>query len=239
MKKAFFSFHGSLKDFLGSVHSDPWITCYYQGSQSVKHLIESLHVPHPEVGEISNNGVPIDHSYIVQDGDWIEVFPFQLNGHFTQDEARFVLDNHLGRLAAYLRILGFDADYRNDFQDDELALVSSQEARILLTRDRGLLMRKIVTQGYCLRSLNPIQQLDEVVYRYHLAPIINPFQRCVHCNHQLQPVEKTEVLERLEPLTRKYFYEFHICQACHHIYWKGSHYERLAKFITNHYTNEE
>jgi hypothetical protein len=239
MKKAFFTFHGNLKDFLRSAHSDPWITCYYQGSQSVKHLIESLHVPHPEVGEISNNGVPIDQSYIVQDRDWIEVFPFQLNEHLTQDEARFVLDNHLGKLAAYLRILGFDADYRNDFQDDELALVSSQEARILLTRDRGLLMRKIVMQGYCLRSLNPIQQLDEVVYRYHLAPIIHPFQRCVHCNHQLQPVGKIEVLERLEPLTRKYFNEFHICQACNQIYWKGSHYERLVKFITNHYANEE
>jgi len=239
MKRAFFIFHGELNDFLGPIQRGLTINCCYQGSQSAKHLIESLHVPHPEVGEIFNNGVSIDMSYIVQDGDWIEVFPFQPKKSPTWEEVRFLLDNHLGKLAAFLRILGFDTEYRNDFQDEELAVISSQELRILLTRDRGLLMRKIVMQGYCLRSLNPIQQLDEVIYRYHLGPIIRPFRRCVHCNHLLKPVDKVEVLERLEPLTRQYFDEFHICPACHQIYWKGSHYDRLVEFIANRYIDKE
>jgi hypothetical protein len=235
MKKAVFTFHEALNDFLPPVKRGRPVESIFQGDQSVKHLIESLHIPHPEVGEIYLNGASVDLGYIVQDGDQIEVFPFIANESICASDIRFLLDNHLGKLAAFLRILGFDALYQNRYQDEELALISSQDGRILLTRDRGLLMRKIIIQGYCLRSLDPVEQLDEVVSRYHLAPMISPFQRCVHCNHLLQPVEKEAVIERLEPLTRLYFDEFHICPACQQIYWKGSHYDHLVRFIMNRY----
>jgi len=67
-------------------------------------------------------------------------------------ERRFVLDNHLGRLAAYLRMLGFDSLYRNDYHDEELARISANQQRTLLTRDRGLLKRNIVVHGYLVRK---------------------------------------------------------------------------------------
>ncbi len=92
-------------------------------------------------------------------------------------------------------------------------------------------MRKAVTYGYCLRSLDPLKQLPEVVERFDLAKRIVPFHRCPRCNHPLEPVAKEVVFERLEPLTKLYFDEFQICPACKQIYWKGSHYERMQDLI--------
>jgi hypothetical protein len=69
------------------------------------------------------------------------------------------------------------------------------------------------------------------VQRFDLYAHIRPFQRCLRCNHPLQPVPKAQVLERLEPLTKRYFDEFAICPACDQVYWKGSHYERMKMVI--------
>ena len=145
--------------------------------------------------------------------------------------SRFLHDNHLGRLAAYLRMLGFDCLYRNDYQDQELTEIQQGEERILLTRDRRLLMRKAVADGYCLRSLNSFEQLREVVQRFDLTRHMLPFHRCLRCNHLLEPVDKEAILDRLERLTKRYFDQFHICPACGQIYWKGSHYERMEKLV--------
>ena len=142
-----------------------------------------------------------------------------------------MLDGHLGRLASHLRMLGVDCLYNNGYEDDELAHISVEESRVLLTRDRLLLMRKVITQGYLLRSLNSTEQLHEVVQRYGLVKWVKPFQRCLRCNHQLEPVAKETVLERLEPLTKKYYDEFKLCPACDQVYWKGSHYERMLQLI--------
>ena len=128
-------------------------------------------------------------------------------------------------------MLGLDCLYNNSYEDDELAHISIEESRILLTRDRLLLMHKVITQGYLLRSLNSTEQLDEVVHRYSLAQWVKPFQRCLRCNHSLEPVEKETVLERLEPLTKKYYDEFKQCPACDQVYWKGSHYDRMLQLI--------
>jgi uncharacterized protein with PIN domain len=144
---------------------------------------------------------------------------------------RFILDNHLGRLAAYLRMLGFDALYRNDFQDEELARVCNREERILLTRDKRLLMRNLVRRGYWLRSKIPHRQLEEVVRRFGLAGMTQPFQRCVRCNEPLVHVRKQDILHRLKPLTRQYFDDFRLCPACDQIYWKGSHYQHMCQLI--------
>jgi len=112
-----------------------------------------------------------------------------------------------------------------------LAEIAQREERILLSRDRRLLMRKVVTYGYCLRSLDSIEQVKEVIQRFDLTKRIIPFHRCLRCNHLLESVEKEAVLDRLEPLTKLYFDEFQICPACKQIYWKGSHYEKMEKLI--------
>ena len=98
---------------------------------------------------------------------------------------RFVLDTHLGQLAVYLRMLGFDAVYSNDATDAVLAGISSAERRVLLTRDRGLLKRKIVEYGYCVRQTEPRAQLVCVLRRYDPAAAQLAALRA--CNGLLHP----------------------------------------------------
>jgi len=228
MSTAYFLFFGRLRDFLHRDQRVQSIPVNFRERQSIKHLAESLGVPHPEIGQVQVNGHEGKLSAITQDNDWVEVHPIP-NG--CPIEPRFLLDNHLGRLAAYLRMLGFDCLYQTNYDDAELADILQQDERILLSRDRRLLMRKVVTHGYCLRSLDSLEQLTEVLQRFDLTKSITPFHRCVRCNHPLEPVSKEAVLDRLEPLTKQYFDEFHICPACKQIYWKGSHYERMQKLI--------
>ena len=239
MKQVTLHFHGELKGFLSLEHVNGPFKQTFNDHPSVKHLFESLGVPHTEVGQVLVDDRPVDFAYGLQDGDWVDLFPQldkslpstanQENG--AQPEPRFVLDVHLGKLAAYLRMLGFDAKYRNDYPDQELAQIAGEEERILLTRDRRLLMRSQVQRGHCLRSMVPQDQILEVVQRYHLKPYIKPFQRCLHCNGILQEVDKRSIEPRLEPLTRLYYTEFRICPDCQNIYWKGSHFQRMQKLV--------
>lgn len=231
MTTAFFHVFPDLNHFLSPERRGGQYGERFEYGQTVKHLIEAAGVPHTEVGQIQANGILVDLNYQVREGDRMEVFQATAANAPLTIPARFVLDSHLGRLAAYLRMFGFDAAYRNDFEDEALASISAVQDRILLTRDRRLLMRKIVRYGYCLRSLDPVEQLVEVLRRYDLLARAAPFKRCLRCNTPLDPVEKSVILERLQPLTQKYFEEFHICPNCGQIYWKGSHYEHMQSLI--------
>jgi uncharacterized protein with PIN domain len=228
MNRAYFHFFGRLSHFLPQDQREQTIAINFRGRQSIKHLAESLGVPHPEIGEVKVNDQTGMLNNITEDEDRVEVHPIP-DGCLV--EPRFVLDNHLGRLAAYLRMLGFDCLYQNFFDDDEMAKIVQGENRILLSRDRRLLMRKAVTHGYCLRSLDSRAQLSEVIQRFDLKERIRPFHRCLRCNHPLEPVEKETIIDRLEPLTKLYFDEFQICPACKQVYWKGSHFERMQRLI--------
>lgn len=240
MKQASIRYYAELNDFLPPERRGRLTAYSFDVSGSVKDMIEALGVPHTEVDVILVNGEPVDFSHRVQDGDRISVYPafesidvapvIRLKRQ-PVGEKRFILDTHLGRLAAYLRMLGFDTVYRNDYQDEELAQIASREGRILLTRDQGLLKRNEVTRGYWVRAALPREQVAEIVERFELAKRIVPFQRCVHCNALLQPVRKELVLHRLLPETRQHFEEFYICPACERIYWKGSHYRRMSRLI--------
>jgi hypothetical protein len=240
MKKAIFNFSTELHVFLERPRRQNPFEYEFTGPQSVKHLIEAAGVPHTEVSRIWVNGSPAGFEIQVQNGDQVEVFSFlavqkkppqQENGFNEQSNPCFILDNHLGKLASYLRMLGFDCLYSNSFQDDELAQLAQAQSRILLTRDHRLLMRKTVTQGYWLRSQDPDIQLKEVLIRYALGSLVKPFQRCMRCNGLLEPVSKETILHRLQPLTIQYFHEFHFCPACGQIYWQGSHYTKMLAFI--------
>ena len=228
MSKVAFLFHGRLNDFLQWVHKNQRIVLQFRRQQSIKHLVESLGVPHPELGIIQVNGQNDSWARIAQDADEVEVFPID-DGFLN--EPLFLLDCHLGRLTAYLRMLGFDCLYQNNYDDLTMAKVIQEDERILLTRDRRLLMRKVIQHGYCLRSLNPMNQLMEVISRFELMNRSQSFHRCLRCNHPLLPVEKGMILDRLKPLTKQYFDEFHICPGCNQIYWKGSHFTRMRSLI--------
>jgi uncharacterized protein len=234
MSTAYFTFLGRLNDFLPRDQRNQVIPVSFRGRQTLKHLAESLGVPHPEIGLVLVNGVEQALDTITEDGDRVKMHPIP-NG--MPAEARFILDGHLGRLAAYLRMLGFDCLYESTYDDDELAVLAQKEGRILLSRDRRLFMRKVISPGYCLRSLDPVEQLSELIVRFDLRERIKPFHRCLRCNHPLEPVEKEIIFDRLEPLTRLYFDEFQICPACKQIYWKGSHYERMISLIEQNINN--
>jgi uncharacterized protein len=231
MPAAWFHFYPDLNHFLTSDRRGGHFLYSFEDRQSAKHLIESAGVPHTEIGRLNANDQAVNFSYLVQDGDQMVVFPACAETDQVVSEHRFVLDNHLGRLAAFLRMLGFDSLYRNNFDDEELAQISMQEDRILLTRDRRLLMRSIVRWGYCLRSLDSRQQVFEVTRRYRLQDKIRPFRRCLRCNSILDIVSKEAVDSQLEPLTRLYYEDFRRCPTCQQIYWKGSHFEDMLALI--------
>jgi len=144
---------------------------------------------------------------------------------------RFLLDVHLGRLARYLRLLGFDAAWERDANDEDLVVLATSEGRVLLTRDRGLLQRRAVTRGYLVRESERRRQLLEVLRRFDLVESIEPFGRCLECNGRLDPVAKSEVVDQLPPRTRDDYDEFRRCRECRRIYWKGSHYDALRSVV--------
>lgn len=233
MDQVYFRFHGELNDFLPPDQQGQTIPVPLNGAAAVKHPIESLGVPHPEVEAILANQQAVDFAYRLQAGDQIEVYP--LNAKPAAASAvclrppllapmRFVLDTHLGQLATYFRLLGFDTLYRNDYADAELAQISSEETRLLLTRDRGLLKRKLVVYGHCVRSSEPRQQLIDVLRRYGLKDQVRVWQRCPLCNGELAAVAKAEILDQLELKTKLYYADFQRCCQCGQVYWQGSHY---------------
>lgn len=240
MDYAYFRFHRDLNDFLPRRRRNTLVEHPFDWRASIKDMIESLGVPHCEVELVVVNGVSVDFSYIVQPDDDIDVYPCFSAVEITPRQElrpplpnplRFVLDTHLGRLAAYLRMMGFDTLYRNDYPDDELAQISSQELRILLTRDIGLLKRGLVTYGYFMRETNPPRQLAEVTQRYDLANHVTPFKHCMKCNGLLAPVEKNMIVDQLPSDTAQYYDIFHRCQSCARVYWKGPHYQRMSELM--------
>lgn len=240
MARADFCFHSELNHFLPPNKKQVNFHFCFKERASIKDIIESLGVPHPEVEIILVNGNAVNFSYIVQDGDSIQVYPVSAVSELLATISlrpqlptipRFVLDVHLGKLAASVRMLGFDTLYRNDYDDEELAQISAFEQRILLTRDKGLLMRSLVTFGYYVRATNPEQQVVEVLRRYNLFTIVTPFKRCIRCNGLLAPVTKASIIDQIPQKTRTTIDEFHRCRECSQIYWRGSHYEKMQKFI--------
>lgn len=245
MDSVTFRFHGELNDFLPKRKKHNSITHEFDWRASIKDMIESLGVPHSEIALLLVNDTSVDFSYLVQDGDQIHAYAqFDAVDHPHKvhlrpphtGRARFILDTHLGRLAAYLRMLGFDTLYRNDYPDDELAQVSNAETRILLTRDVGLLKRSLVTYGYFVRNTDP--RLREVLARFGLMDSVELFKHCMKCNGLLHPVDKSEVLDELPAQTAEFYDVFHQCAACQQVYWRGSHFERMQALINEVLTTE-
>jgi uncharacterized protein len=232
------NFFGDLDFFLGSKFRNQTVERRLSERTSIKDVIESCGVPHPEVDAILVNGQPVgfDHT-LVSDAE-VEVFPvanrdtLETEKHLQKTEiVRFVTDGHLGKLTRNLRLLGFDVAYGARADDRELLDITARENRALLTRDRRLLMHSIVQHGYYPRSQNADQQTVEVLRRFNLVELIAPFTRCLRCNAPLQDAAKAEVIEDLEPLTKIYYEEFRRCPGCGQIYWSGSHFEKLEKRI--------
>jgi hypothetical protein len=238
-------YYEELNDFLPPDRRKKEISFSFQGRRSIKDLIESMGVPHVEVDMILVNGLSVDFNYIVADMDRISVYPvfesMDISGvtrlrPSPLRNTKFVLDVHLRKLARTMRLLGFDVDYEDSRDDDLLADISEKENRILLTCDRQLLMRKIVTRGIIIRSRNPDRQIIEVIERLQLKSLISPFTRCIECNGLLTDVpagspEFESLKSRIPSGVFEWCTEYRICASCGRVYWSGSHYDKLKERV--------
>ncbi|MFE9333051.1 Mut7-C RNAse domain-containing protein [Streptomyces sp. NPDC006925] len=213
----------------GSARDPDGMPCPYDGAASLGHVVQSLGVPLTEVSRLRADGEPVPAAYRPPDGARIELFPVprpQSLPPTAPMPPRFVLDVHLGALARRLRLLGVDTAYRNDAADPELVEQAAAERRILLTQDRGLLLRRALWLGAYVRGSRPDEQLTDVLDRF--APPLDPWTRCPACNGTLASVPKEEVAEQLPSGTRRTYDTFTRCTACGHLYWPGAHHPRLA-----------
>lgn len=144
---------------------------------------------------------------------------------------RFVADAHLGGLARLLRMAGFDTLFDNRGHDKEIADIAARDGRIVFTRDRELLKRRNVTHGCYVHALMPARQFREIMERLDLARCTQPFSRCLECNAPLRSIDKADVLDRLPASVRDRQQRFTTCDACHRVYWKGSHWRRMRAHL--------
>ncbi|MCB1984257.1 MAG: Mut7-C ubiquitin/RNAse domain-containing protein [Burkholderiales bacterium] len=243
MEHAHLHFHADLKDFIVPLERHKIIVHDFNRKASIKDVIESYNVPHTEIDLILVNDISVGFDYIVQNGDDIHVHPLYPRSqkfrarpilHLSppiSGKPKFIIDVNLGRLARYMRLLGFDCLYCNHFDDKTIAEISSKTQRIVLTRDRKLLKRKVITYGYFVRAEFPKIQVKEVLIKFNLHPLIKPLTRCTYCNGKLIQTEKRYIEHRLPPLTKKHYDKFLTCSDCDQIYWQGSHSSRVEKLI--------
>lgn len=239
-RKSEFRFYEELNDFLPPEKRKRAFNYHFNGSPAIKDVIEAIGVPHVEVDLLLVDGESVGFDHQLTGGERVAVYPeFErldispLNRLRLRPlrVPRFVLDVHLGTLARYLRMLGIDALYRNDYADTEIVRIASDEKRAILTRDRGLLKRAEVTRGYWLRQMQPREQLREVVRVFDLDRQIRPFSRCMTCNGELEEVDKTLVIDELPRHVQATVSRFAKCLSCGKIYWAGSHFQRMRRFI--------
>lgn len=233
-----FRFYGALNDFLPRLRRGRRFAYELRNVASLKDAIEAIGVPHPEVDLIFVNGAAEDFTCRLGDGDTVAVYPpfhsidvrgLRRVGTAAPEPVRFALDEHLGKLAALLRLAGFDALLTGG--DAHLARVASDEERVLLTRDVALLKRNEVRWGHWVRHVVPVRQLGEVLQRFDLLERVRPFTRCLECNVPVVAADAEAVASRVLPRTRAGFREFHECPSCRRVYWKGSHYQAMCRVL--------
>lgn len=218
-----------LLPFLSAKHRDNDVRLAHDGTSTVGHVIESVGIPLPEVGEIVVGGIAVPPSHRLLNRDTVHLHAVARPQVLPADARGFVLDVHLGSLARRLRIVGVDTAYRNDVNDAELVDQANSEHRVLLTRDRRLLMRRSLWQAAYVRGDHPDEQLADVIDRFALE--LTPWTRCTACNGMLQQVNKSEVSHLLRPGTRRTYTTFARCDACEKIYWRGAHSRRLEAIV--------
>jgi len=238
--RASFRFYAELNDHLPPGERYRTVEREFFVPASVKDMIEGIGVPHTEVELVLVNGESADFACLVRDGDRVAAYPMFESFDITPmlrvrprplREPKFVLDVHLGRLAAYLRMLGFDALYSNRAGDHDLVRISAGENRILLTRDRGVLKHADVTHGYWLRETDSRRQTAEIVRRFDLARSLQPLTRCMVCNQPLRGASSAEVSGRVPPGVLEWCADFRECVRCQRVYWRGSHTRRIERWI--------
>jgi len=143
---------------------------------------------------------------------------------------KFIIDQMCGRLAKWLRLMGYDAVYFNDIDDEELINIAKKEERIILTRDTRLVKRRIIANGYVKALTVSSDMLDD-----QLKQLVNCFklkcdkklERCIECNSELESVSKSETKGKVPPYVYRTQNKFCRCSSCGRYYWRGTHWEKI------------
>ncbi|MEN3365261.1 MAG: uncharacterized protein V7606_2535 [Burkholderiales bacterium] len=235
-----FRFYAELNRFLAPCYRQQDFSYPLSRDATVKHMIEALGVPHTEIELILVNGESVDFAYRLRQDERVSVYPYFGTLDITpltrlrskrEHNRTFIADAHLGQLAKHLRMLGFDVLYRNDYSDAEVVRIAVEEERIVLTRDRDLLIRKEIERGCYVHAISLNEQVGEVVTRFRLTGNARAFSRCLSCNGMLRLVEKSMVADRVPQHSRQFYDRFFECDACARVYWEGSHVTRMRQRI--------
>lgn len=225
-----FRFHGELERFVAPQQRGQATALPVAAHETLKHAIESLGVPHTEVGAAQVNGRPAPLALRpLGEHDDVDVFPAAIPAPLPSDATlpRFIADAHLGRLARHLRFAGLDTLHRGDWDDAALAAQAREDGRAVLTRDRALLMHRDVESGCYVHATDPAAQLTRVLRRFGLHGAVLRTSRCVLCNEVLSPAPPHEARSVVPPRAFEHFERFWRCPACRRVYWQGSHWRRM------------
>lgn len=240
METATLRFYAELNAFIppGRRYRD-WLLGF-EPPAPARHLIETCGVPHTEVELILRGGESIGLEAAVRHGDRLAVYPMfesfdvrpllRLRPRPLR-RPRFIADAHLGALARRLRLLGFDTLWHNDPGDAALARMAADQHRILLTRDRQLLMRQTVTHGCYLWPGSTRAQLEYLVQRLQLCGEIAPFTRCTLCNGTLEESDAARVRAEVPAAVAQRHTQFWRCLGCGRLYWRGTHWQAMRRQI--------
>lgn len=152
---------------------------------------------------------------------------------------KFVVDCMLGKLAKWLKILGFDANYDPAAEDDRLLAEARRENRTLLSRDAGLLARAGALPKLAVESESWPEQIRQVLEAFDLWNEAAPCTRCLECNVRLKPLDRAAAANLVPPFILERVGEFALCPACGRVYWPGTHFEAMEEQIAKLLSKEK
>jgi len=148
---------------------------------------------------------------------------------------RFVVDHNVGKLARWLRLMGYDTLFFSGGDDSRMVAIALDEGRVILTRDTEIMRRRVVASGrlkaILVQSDNPELQMRQVIDTLSLDPQFRPFSLCLECNQPLLTRNKQEVKDRVPPYVFKTQEQYMECTACHRIYWRGTHWVAMTHWL--------
>ena len=146
---------------------------------------------------------------------------------------KFIADSNVGKLARWLRMMGYDTIFFSGIDDGELIDIALEEGRVVLTRDTRIMKRRVATSGQLKIVLtkddDPKKQLRQVVRALKLDSCLRQFTRCLECNQSLVPRSKEEVKDLVPPYVFLTQTQYMQCPYCQKIYWRGTHWQRMNK----------
>jgi len=233
--------YAELNEFLPLEHRYNEFPLLFSEPFNVAKLLDRLNIPLNSVEIILVDGKSVSAKFSLSEGNRISLYPifesFDIRSLLHLHSAplrhiKFIADVHLGKLARYLRLFGFDTAYNSSFSFSSILSIAELEQRCILSKSIAYKEKPSVTKYFHIQSSIPEEQLTETFSRFDLWLSSKPFTRCLKCNtllvkRSIDNVNKNKIPPRILTM----FNEYMCCSSCQQYYWKGSHYKRMEEFI--------